>query len=304
MEFKAISGDLKAKMPGFMCLQTNHFVLVYNTSDTYARWVGELFEKLYRTFFNFWKSKGVKLNEPRFLMVALLFDTRDAYLQYAQREIGDSAQAMIGYYNMQTNRVVTFDITGLQGLAQPGKRYDKMDMLNQLFAQPQAERTVATIVHEAVHQIAYNTGLQVRLADNPKWVSEGLAMFFETPDLRNPKSGGTVGQVNNYQLIQFAKYLSQRPNNSLSTLISDDERFNKKEDLAGAYAESWALTYFLLSDKSHASDFAAYLKEMSKLPPLGESDARHRVELFKKHFGSNLTKLDSDFVEFLRRRAR
>ena len=72
----------------------------------------------------------------------------------------------------------------------------------------------------------------------------------------------------------------------------DDGRFVNKDDLPGAYAESWALTFFLLSDKSHASDFAAYLKEMTKQQPLGESDARQRVELFKKHFGSNLTKLD------------
>ena len=29
------------------------------------------------------------------------------------------------------------------------------------------ERTVATIIHEATHQLAFNSGLQVRFADNP-----------------------------------------------------------------------------------------------------------------------------------------
>jgi hypothetical protein len=228
-----------------------------------------------------------------------VFDSREAYLQYAEREIGPSAGAMIGYYNMQTNRIVTFDITGVQGLAVPGQRYSSSAMLTQLFSQPQAERTVATIVHEAVHQIAYNSGFQVRLADNPKWVSEGIAMFFETPDVNNARGWGTIGKINYYQLQQFRRYLQHRPSDSLTTLICDDRRFGDKSTVADAYAESWALTYYLL--KAHSDNYADYMKAMAKLPPLGEGDARQRVELFKAHFGADLAKLDQQFVTFMRR---
>lgn len=296
----AISASLRAELPnGFLVHKTAHFVLVYNTSETYARWVGDLFERLYRGFTNYWKGRGVKLKEPRFPLVALVFDSREAYLQYAEREIGESARAMIGYYNMQTNRVVTFDITGVQGLAVPGQRYSSSAMLTQLFSQPQAERTVATIVHEAVHQIAYNTGFQIRLADNPKWVSEGIAMFFETPDVNNARGWGTIGKINHYQLLQFARYMQRRPSDSLTTLISDDSRFADKDTVADAYAESWALTYYLL--KAHSDEYADYMKALAKLPPLGEGDARQRVELFKEHFGDDLAKLDQQFITFMRR---
>lgn len=295
----AISASLRKELPdGFLVHKTAHFVLVYNTSETYARWVGDLFERLHRGFTNFWKKSGVKLEEPRFPLVALVFDSREAYLQYAEREIGPSARAMIGYYNMQTNRVVTFDITGIQGMAVPGQRYSSTAMLTQLFSQPQAERTVATIVHEAVHQIAYNSGFQVRLADNPKWVSEGLAMFFEAPDVNNARGWGTIGKLNRYQLMQFHRYLQRRPNDSLTTLICDDKRFSDKDAVADAYAESWALTYYLL--KAHSDEYAAYMKDLAKLPPLGEGTARQRVDLFKKHFG-DLVKLDQQFVVFMRR---
>ncbi|MGN6136944.1 MAG: DUF1570 domain-containing protein [Aureliella sp.] len=294
-----ISAELREKLaPGFLVHKTAHFVLIYNTSETYARWVGDLYERLYRAFANFWKQRGVRLDEPRFPLVALVFDSQAAYLQYAEREIGPSAKAMIGYYNMQTNRIVSFDITGVQGLAVPGQRYSSTAMLTALFSQPQAERTVATIVHEAVHQIAYNCGLQVRLADNPKWVSEGLAMFFETPD-NNPRGWGTIGKVNYHQLQQFRQYLSRRPNDSLTSLISDDGRFANKDTVAGAYAESWALTYFLL--KAHTDKYVAYTKDLATYPPLGECDARQRIELFKKHFGDDTAKLDAQFLAYMRR---
>lgn len=281
----------------FLSLETEHFVIVYNTSETYARWVGDLYEKLYKSFHKYW-DRQIDLNEPRLPMVALVFNSRDAYMQFAKPEVGEMAKDMIGYYHLQTNRIVSFDITGVQGLAQPGQRYATREMLMQLFLQPQAERTVATVVHEAVHQISYNCGLQVRLADNPKWVSEGMAMFFEVPD-KSAVGWGTIGKVNPIQLVQFRKYMGSRPADSLTTLISDDQRFSGPADqVLGAYAESWALTYFLM--KAQKKNFGAYLRDLGKLKPLGETDPRQRMELFKKHFGANLGKLDIDFIKFMR----
>ncbi len=282
----------------FLSLETEHFVIVYNTSETYARWVGDLYEKLYKTFHKYW-DRQIELREPRLPMVALVFRSREAYLQFARPEVGDMANDMVGYYHLQTNRIVSFDITGIQGLAQPGQRIASREMLMQLFAQPLAERTVATVVHEAVHQIAYNCGLQVRLADNPKWVSEGMAMFFEVPDAKSNVLWGTIGKVNPFQLVQFRKFMANRPADSLTTLISDDSRFSgASEDVRAAYAESWALTYYLM--KAQKKNFAAYLAELGQLKPLGETDPRQRMELFKKHFGSNLGKLDADFIKFMR----
>ena len=66
-----------------------------------------------------------------------------------------------------------------------------------------------------------------------------------------------------------------------------------------AYPESWALTYFLFKTKRKQT--TAYLKELAELPPLGEVSARERLELFKKHYGEDLAKLDQDFIAFMRR---
>ncbi|MCA9133291.1 MAG: DUF1570 domain-containing protein, partial [Planctomycetales bacterium] len=286
--------------PGFSVYKTRHYVLVYNTSEIYVRWVAELFERLYRGFYNYWKTKGIRLEEPRFPLVAVVFSNKASYLAYAEREIGESAKAMIGYYNMKTNRMVTYDLTGIDGLVPPGTRVSNDRIIRHILSQPQAERTVATIVHEAVHQLAFNSGLQVRLADNPLWLSEGIAMFFESPDASNSKGWGSIGKVNQHNLRLFAQHLPQRAGDSLLTLITDDNRLRDAKTAAQAYPESWALTYFLLSTKS--KQFVAYMKELAELPPLGEVPSRERIDLFKQHFGDDLVSLDRDFLNFYRRR--
>ena len=78
--------------------------------------------------------------------------------------------------------------------------------INQVLSQPAAERTVATIVHEATHQLAYNTGLQTRYAGNPMWVSEGIAVYFETPDLDSARGWRYIGAINRLHLNHFREY--------------------------------------------------------------------------------------------------
>jgi len=284
---------------GFKVHKTSHFVIIYNTNDIYAQWVGEMYEGLFRKFHNFWKSKKIELEEPRFPLVAIVFNTKEAYLAYAEREIGETAAALIGYYNMQTNRMISFDMTGVAGLAVNSGRYSSMQMINQAFSQPGAERTLATNVHEAVHQLSFNTGLQVRLADNPLWFSEGMAMFFETPDTNSARGGATIGKINYHNLRLFANYLPKRPADSLTTLITDDSRLQNAKTANDAYSESWALTYYLLKTKS--KQYVTYLESLRALPPLVSSTPRERVALFKRHFGDDLPKLDADFITFIRK---
>ncbi len=284
---------------GLKVQKTPHFVIIYNTNDVYAQWVGEMYEGLYRKFHNFWKSKKVELREPRFPLVAIVFNTKEAYLSYAEREIGETAKALIGYYNMQTNRMISFDLTGVAGLAAGNNRFSSTQLINQAFAQPGAERTLATNVHEAVHQLSFNTGLQVRLADNPLWFSEGMAMFFETPDTNSSRGGATIGKINYHNLRLFANYLPKRPADSLTTLITDDSRLQNPSTASDAYSESWALTYFLLKTKS--KQYVAYLEDLRKLQPLVDTPPRDRVTSFKQHFGEDLNKLDLDFINFTRK---
>jgi hypothetical protein len=283
---------------GFRVHKTSHYVIIYNTNEAYAQWVGEMYEGLYRKFHSFWKAKKIELEEPRFPLIAIVFNTKEAYLAYAERDIGDTAKALIGYYNIQTNRMSSFDLTGVAGVA-GGARLNTAQLINQAFAQPGAERTLATNVHEAVHQLSFNTGLQVRMADCPLWFSEGMAMFFETPDTSSARGGATVGKINPHNWRLFANYLPKRPADSLTTLITDDSRLKNASTASEAYSESWALTYFLLKVKP--KHYVAYLEDLRKLKPLVDTPPRERVALFKSHFGDDLQELDKEFIGFMRR---
>ena len=132
--------------------------------------------------------------------------------------------------------------------------------INQFLASPTAPGAVSTIVHEATHQIAFNSGLHQRLSDCPKWFSEGIAMYCETPDL-GKKGWAGIGVLNRGRLEQFQLYRARWPVDSLTTLIESDARLVQVKDAVDAYAESWALTYFLIH--KHPKEFVAYLRVLS-----------------------------------------
>jgi hypothetical protein len=284
---------LKELPPGFDVHPTTHYLICYNTSREYANWCGSLFERLYRSFKSFWTHKGMKLKEPEFPLVAIIFRDRESYAAYSRDELGKSADSIIGYYSLQSNRITMYDLTGVAALRGGGQRRGNA-AIDTLLAQPQAEPLVATIIHEATHQIAFNSGLQTRFADIPLWVSEGIAVYFETPDLTNSKGWKEIGSVNGARLDRFRKYLQRRPPDSLATLISDDTRLRDAETALDAYAEAWALNYYLI--RNHTKEYVAYLTMLSEKRQLLWDTPAERQKEFQAAFGGSLPQLDADFL--------
>jgi hypothetical protein len=226
--------------------------------------------------------------------VAIVFDSREAYAAYSQAELGETSGSIIGYYSLRTNRITTYDLTGIESLRGEGSRRGNSAQINRMLARPEAEQAVATVIHEATHQIAFNSGLQNRFADVPLWVSEGLAVFFETPDLASAKGWRTIGAVNRSRLAQFRQYLPQRGHHSLKSLIVDDKRIRDTRQALDAYAEAWALNYYLLHH--HERQYVAYLEMLSQKTELLWDDPETRLKEFQAHFGENLGRLDADFL--------
>lgn len=298
--FQPLSADKLGKQlldtlpPGFKLHTTSHYLICYNTTDAYADWCGALFERLYRAFTNFWSRKGFDLREPEFPLVAIVFADRASYLNYAKAELGDGAEAIIAYYNLQNNRIAMYDLTGVESLRLPGASRGSAAQINRMLAQPQAEATVATIIHEATHQIAFNCGLQTRFADIPLWVSEGLAVYFETPDLQSAKGWRNIGAVNRPRLDRFREYQANRGADSLKTLIAEDKRIRDPRTALDAYAEAWALNYFLLRQKPQ--EYVAYLKMLTGKSPMLYDDAETRLKEFREAFGDDLPRFDTGFI--------
>lgn len=296
----ALGRQMLEKLPaGFKAHATAHYLILYNTSDAYADWCGALFERLYRAFTNFWSRKGFKLHEPEFPLVAVVFADQGAYARHVESELGVGVGAIVGYYHMQTNRVTMYDLTGMESLRAPGKSRGSAAQINQMLAQPAAEASVATIIHEATHQIAFNSGLQKRFADIPLWVSEGLAVYFETPDLQSAKGWRNIGAVNRPRLDRFRKYLESRAADSLPALVMDDRRFRDTRQALDAYAEAWSLNYYLLRQKPR--EYVAYLKMLGEKPAMVYDEPETRLKEFQAAFGNDLPKLDADLLRTIQK---
>jgi hypothetical protein len=235
--------------------------------------------------------------EPECHLVAIIFSEKPAYVRYSQKDLGDATDSTIGYYNMESNRMIMYDLAGV-AVNRPGRSVG-ISQIKQFVDSPGAPGAVSTIVHEATHQIAFNSGLHQRLSDCPKWFSEGIAMYCETPDLGRGKGWAGIGVVNRPRLAQFQQYLPQRPVDSLKTLISSDERLVDVKQVVEAYAESWALTYYLIH--KYPKQYIAYLKVLSRKGPLEMDNKATRLAEFEKQFGP-WQKLDSDFVNYMQTR--
>ena len=157
---------------------------------------------------------------------------------------------------------------------------------------------VATIIHEATHQLAYSSGIHQRLADIPLWLSEGFAMYFETPDLKSRRGWAGIGNVNRPRLVRFRQSLSTRPNDALVSVLSSDERFRNTKTALGAYAEAWALNYYLI--KRYPEQYNDYLKMLAEKGPLLTDTPEERIAEFRAAFGVDLATFDRDFLKYMR----
>ncbi|MGD0897814.1 MAG: DUF1570 domain-containing protein [Thermoguttaceae bacterium] len=302
-EFRAytpqeMSKRVLAELPGgFNVYPTAHYLIFYDTSRVYAQWCGSLFERLYGAFRNAWSHRGFEPNEPEFPLVAVIFADKRSYAKFSEKALGEAGEAIVGYFNLVTNRMIMCDLTGAGGAARAGHA-STAAQINQVLSAPDATQTVATIVHEATHQIAFNCGLNVRLSDCPLWLSEGIAMYFETPDLHSAKGWAGVGAVNRSRLAQLHAYLPKRPSDSLKTLLATDRRFRDVKQSLDAYAEAWAMVYFLLHQ--HPKEFVEYLKLVASKQPLVLDGPDGRLAEFEKVFGP-WKRLDAEFLRFITR---
>lgn len=298
MQREELQEKLAANLPGFRIHATAHYLICYNTSLAYAQWCGALYERLYWSFQNYWKRRGFELHDPDMPLVALIFDTQASYARHARAELGDATGNIVGYYSLRTNRMTMFDLTKMKGLQGVRGRLGTSAQINLILMQPEAERLVATIIHEATHQLAYNCGMHQRFADVPLWVSEGLAVYFETPDLRSKRGWRNIGGVNRFRLDRFRRNRPAQQPAALKTLLVDDNRFRMPETALDSYAVAWSLNYYLIHRRSE--QYVKYLSELARKAPLVKDTPEERFDIFAKAFGQDLTELHADFLRYMR----
>ena len=255
-----------------------------------------MYERLYTAFTNYWTHRGFKLHDPELPLVVLVFPDQSSYAKQGRAELGDAATSIIGYYSLKTNRVTMYDLTGVDALRRAGDRRGSAAQINQMLARPEAEAMVATIVHEATHQIAFNCGLQVRFADVPLWVSEGIAVYFETPDLSSAQGLAGIGEVNRPRLERFREYLAKSAR-QVATVADGTTAASAIRGRPRCLRRSLGADLF--SDPPEAEGVYGLDDAMSAKQALLTIKPEERIAEFKAAMGEDLDRLDAEFVKFM-----
>lgn len=260
----------------FEVASTGHF-LVATAAGKNRRWA-ERFEEMYRSFAVYFQVRGFKLAEPEFPMIAVVWEKQEDFQRQAAREgwkIGDNT---LGFYLPVTNRVSLFDVDG----GRSTKNW---------------QQNMATVVHEASHQAAFNTGIHSRWSPPPRWVAEGLGTMFEAPGVWDSRTyPRREDRINRDRLTQFRAYAkSRRGDDAILKLLQSDRAFDADAD--GAYAEAWALTFYLVEQQPR--EYAKYLKLTADRLPFFEYKSADRLKDFVSVFGQDFRLLNARMLRFI-----
>lgn len=221
-------------------------------------------------------DRGFAVSRPAERLVLVVLDDGDQFARF----LGvDEAPAYGGVYDLDWNVLVAFDHREA-GRAPAGT---------------ERANTIA-LLHEATHQLTFNTGLLDRQADVPLVISEGLATYGE---VRQPWQDREIGAVNRERLALTElpdRLRSGRALLPLGDLFADDELFRKAETEQLAYAECWLLIHGLMRSDAGRERFRSYLGALKAPadPPAG------RVELAREHIG-DLEKMDEGLRSYAAR---
>lgn len=277
----------------FAILQTEHFTLCSDASDLYTAYCGRLLEKVFEEYMEFFEESKLSVKVPQFRLPVLIFGDSARFQAFARQQHPETDFAHVpGYYSIRDNQMLIAAMAGERGFR------TNSELIRGLRTN---SRQVETIVHEAVHQLTFNTGLMVRYADNPMWVSEGLAVYFEGASGRSSTVWSRPGEASTMHLPRLKSNLREnsRAGLPLSELISSDAAFLSPGQLADAYGKAWALTHFLVSRKREGFD--QLLLEVGQQKPLHPLSSEIRLKKFTEAMNGSPQEIEADLNRHIRR---
>jgi hypothetical protein len=276
------SSEMRAELlrefsPKLEVTGTGHYLVAHPPGQG-DKWANR-FEELYRSMAHYFGVRGFQMKDPEFPLVAIVWNSREDFLRYAAKTGDRVPPGVIGYYSPRTNRITLYDMAGGNKIAGAW------------------QQNASTIVHEATHQTAFNTGLHRRFAETPTWVIEGLGTLFEPRGVWNSQDyPQQEDRINRERLDYFKSYQKAgRPPLGIMQIIADDRLFQTNP--LAAYAEAWALTFYLT--ERMPQKYSQYLTKMAALKPFERYSKDHRVADFQSVFGSDVRMLDANFLRFM-----
>lgn len=264
-----------AKLPGFEVSESEHYLGIGDSRAGRREGALKICEGLAKAYLRHFKDAKFAVEVPDRRLIVVALKDRRAYTAF----LGDAPGADAGgHYDLDSNALVIFDF-----------REDDDEQI----AANAARLNTFTLVHEAIHQLTYNTGLLDRRGDVPECISEGLAMYGELWQLPTSKRHPILGGVNKARRDVLIEHLAQGKEwFPVKQLLTDDDLFSGEDTEQLAYAESWLLVHHLMSGPKRRK-FRAYLEAIR-----GRRDDTQRIADAEAHLG-NLAALDDALSKYL-----
>ncbi len=249
-----------AAPPHWVEVQSTHFIVLTGSSEKDARHTADQFERMHAVFHLLFPTPGDDSDPP--ITVLVVKDRNDMRTLEPQEYLGKGKMDLGGLF-----------------LRAPDNNYILVRL------DTEEEHPFATVYHEYTHYM-------LRKADAwlPPWLNEGLAQFYENTDIHDKDV--ELGQPSNWDL----QYLATTQLLPLATLFAVDAHspyYHEEEKASIFYAESWALTHFLIiGDRVHGTH---RIHDYAQRLAAGEDP----VAAAEHAFG-DLTKLQFDLASYLR----
>jgi hypothetical protein len=301
--------------PGFVVTQTRHFVVISDCDPDWTSRRAAVLERARHQYFRVTDRLGMPVYPHANKLICILINDYERYREFARRSDGLAAAWVAGYYSTRTNRAVFFNdetshsyIKAVGSLATYEQRVQdwrnealgarregndraarqledaavnlavRIEEERKRLEREVVEASTAKAIHETIHLLAFNTGLQSRHSVYPFWFSEGLATSFETqdpdiafgPDRPSPHRDKAVEQL-----------LATRDTVDIARLVGAIEAPEHRGTAGQMYTESYALFAYLF--RYDREGLAAYAHDLvTRRDGLTEQQL---VELFERHFG-------------------
>ena len=298
--------------------ETSHFIVLSNCSRNWTVARSRLLERAYHEFFRVMDRMGYPAHPPKQKLLCVLISQHAEYERFASKADGVQASWVAGYYAGLSNRVVLYDdMTGpafetafaqLDQFRADARQADAEARLASRAGDKERSRSLRTraadlrrhekkerarierearqaseskMIHEAIHLIAFNSGVQSRAHEYPFWLTEGLAMAFET---NRPKAAfGPDSHHDSARESELSRCLAQGRAIPLAELVSVSEATEETSERAEMlYCQTSVLFERLFDEdrKGLAELFTQYLEQ-----PAGDLSPRRHLAMFTRQLG-------------------
>lgn len=238
--------------------------------DKYGR-VESAVDELRRLNVNFFELFGSLARRPQMgSSVQVLFLSKGEDFRSYQKRYAPGAENVIGFYALQLDRLVVYHAPHLE------------------------DQMLATIRHEGAHQLFYSCGVHSDFHAEHPWLTEGLAVYCETPE------PGEVDPLRAKLLQRMAQDNALIPLERLVDEHGPDglQIFGSLLRVDLAYCQSWALVGMLMQD-TYRKDFFRYLEYIRQPGHVNKIAGKRAWEILLRQLALTPEQLQATYREYI-----